>query len=104
MPDRHFKNMKEFYPFYLNEHKRKGTRISHFIGTSLFFIFILLSIVLWNFCFILLAITSPYAIAWFGHFFIEKNKPAAFDYFWLSLMSDFKMYFEILSGDLDWGE
>ena len=75
-----------------------GTRISHFIGTTLFFLFAIYAIVTMQFLFLLFGVLSAYAFAWIGHFFIEKNKPATFKYPWMSLKGDFKLYFEILAG------
>jgi hypothetical protein len=48
---------------------------------------------------LLLGVVCAYGFAWVGHFFIEKNKPATFKYPWMSLKGDFKMYFEILTGE-----
>ena len=39
-----------------------------------------------------------YGFAWVGHFFFEKNKPATFKYPLWSLMGDWRMFFEIVSG------
>jgi hypothetical protein len=39
-----------------------------------------------------------YGFAWSGHFFFEKNKPASFKFPILSLISDFKMWYELTSG------
>jgi hypothetical protein len=39
-----------------------------------------------------------YGFAWTGHYFFEKNKPATFQYPLYSLISDFKLFFELLSG------
>eukprot|EP01064_Diplonema_japonicum_P003709 TRINITY_DN12403_c0_g1_i1.p1 TRINITY_DN12403_c0_g1~~TRINITY_DN12403_c0_g1_i1.p1 ORF type:complete len:201 (+),score=60.08 TRINITY_DN12403_c0_g1_i1:47-649(+) len=41
-----------------------------------------------------------YGFAWVGHFQFEKNKPATWTYTTWSLMSDFRMYYEILNGSL----
>lgn len=41
-----------------------------------------------------------YGFAWVGHYFFEKNKPATFKYPLWSLLSDFKMFFEILIGKI----
>jgi len=93
-----FKSFSDFYPYYLSEHKRLGTRISHFVGTSLFFVWIALAVVQMNAWFILHGAVTAYFFAWIGHFFIEKNKPATFKYPLMSLRGDFKLYFQILTG------
>lgn len=94
--ERRYSSFKEFYPHYLEEHKKTGTRIMHFIGTSLFFAMLVLAVVYKNPWLILVGIASAYANAWVGHFFIERNKPATFKYPLWSLMGDFKLYFCIL--------
>lgn len=96
--EKEYKTFKEFYPYYLSEHKKTGTRISHFIGTSLFFIFFLTAFTENNYWWILASIITAYFFAWIGHFFIERNKPATFKYPWMSLKGDFKLYFQILTG------
>lgn len=95
-----FETLKEFYPFYLTEHKDLTCRILHFIGTSLFFVVLINAMInpIWyNFIFI---VVVPYAFAWVGHFFFEKNTPATFQYPAFSLISDFIMYKDILTGQL----
>ena len=44
------------------------------------------------------AFLSGYGWAWFGHFFIEKNKPATFYFPLYSFMGDWVMFTEILKG------
>jgi hypothetical protein len=39
-----------------------------------------------------------YGCSWTGHFFFERNKPAAFKYPLLSFLGDLRMCGEILSG------
>ena len=94
------KTYTEFYQFYLTEHKNKTCRILHFIGTFLVFVLAFLAVylsesVLWFFVPVL-----GYGFAWVGHFFFEKNKPATFSYPLWSLLSDFKMFFDILLGKI----
>ncbi|HED07738.1 MAG TPA: DUF962 domain-containing protein [Ignavibacteria bacterium] len=96
--DNKFNSFHEFYVYYLSEHKNKTCRTLHFIGTTLvltFFLFAIFysSIVNW-----LLVPTVGYVFAWVGHFFFEKNNPATFAYPIWNLLSDFKLFSEILFG------
>lgn len=92
------KTLKEFYPYYLSEHKNGTSRLLHFIGTTLFFIFLMGAFLFHNMWFIAACPIAGYGFAWIGHFFFEKNKPATFKYPLFSLASDFILYFEILNG------
>ena len=96
--EREYRSFEEFYPYYLREHRKKGTRIMHFLGTTLVFCWLILAAAFQNPWFILYAAISGYFFAWVGHFFIEKNKPATFKYPLWSLRSDFKLYFEMVAG------
>lgn len=102
--EKEYRNFEEFYPYYLQEHRKKGTRISHFIGTTLFFVWLASAIVNLNGWHFLYGVITAYFFAWVGHFFIEKNKPATFKYPLMSLKGDFKLYFQILSGKQGFGE
>ena len=75
-----FTNFKEFYPFYIDEHKNKYTKLTHFIGSWFFLYFIANLLMTGDFWFLAYALIAGYGWAWFGHFFIEKNKPATFKY------------------------
>lgn len=98
MAERVYKSFKEFYPHYLTEHRKKGTRITHFIGTTLFILLVISAVVTANPWYIMYGAVLAYGWAWIGHFFIENNRPATFQYPLWSLISDFKLYFQILSG------
>lgn len=98
MSDESIKSFSEFYPYYLEEHKLRSTRILHFIGTSLALICLLLAAVRLDPWYILYGLICGYFFAWIGHFFFEKNKPATFKYPLWSLASDFKLYFDIIAG------
>jgi hypothetical protein len=99
MEEKEYKTFEEFYPFYLNQHRAFGTRVTHFVGTTLFLLLVLTAFVKQDYMLLLLGVVCAYGFAWVGHFFIEKNKPATFKYPWMSLKGDFKMYFEILTGE-----
>lgn len=94
------KSFDEFYPFYLKQHSNKICRLLHVIGTTIVLALAITAIyhnkpVLWIF-----VPVAGYGFAWVGHFFFEKNQPATFQYPLWSLRSDFKMYFQILSGKI----
>lgn len=89
---------REFYKYYLTEHQNKTSRILHFIGTFLVFVLLFVAIYNdWGWKWILVPVVG-YGFAWIGHAFFEKNKPATFQYPFWSLISDFKLFFEILIG------
>lgn len=100
MSERAYSTFKDFYPYYLSEHSNKWNKVMHFIGTSLFFVTLTICIYFANPWLIFSVIVTPYLFAWIGHFFIEKNKPATFQYPLWSLAGDFKMYFELMTGKL----
>lgn len=92
------KTFAEFYPFYLSEHRDKTCRALHFVGTFLFFVAIMLALYTGRGYWWALAPVFGYLFAWIGHFFFEKNKPATFTYPLWSLISDFRMFFQLLTG------
>ncbi len=90
----------EFWPYYLQEHRKPATRVLHYVGTALF-----LSVVIWavakqTWIVLLLSPICGYFFAWVGHFTVEKNKPATFKYPLWSLISDFRMFFAWLTFQL----
>ena len=89
-------SFKTFYPYYLKEHANGINRLLHFIGTSLVLILTLIAIFEREPFWLVYIPIAGYGFAWVGHFFFEKNRPATFKYPLWSLISDFKMYFEIL--------
>lgn len=92
-----FKSLAEFYPYYLSEHSLKSTRTSHFIGTTLFFVILILALKNGHYSLLWFLPIAGYGFAWFGHFFLEKNKPATFKYPLYSLISDFIMFWHMLT-------
>ena len=90
--------LKEFYPFYLEEHSNSTSRILHFIGTSLVLLLIPTALIVNDAKVLFLIPIVGYGFAWVGHFFFEKNKPATFQYPGYSLASDFILFWDLLRG------
>tara|TARA_B100001146_G_C16016394_1_gene363143 strand:- start:139 stop:477 length:339 start_codon:yes stop_codon:yes gene_type:complete len=95
-----YTSYKDFFPYYLREHSKRSTRILHYIGTGLGQTILWVSILTQSWIFIPLAFICGYAFAWTAHFFIEKNKPATFEYPWWSQIGDHHMTFLMLTGKL----
>src|SRR5690606_11692851 len=75
---RRFASFREFYPFYLSEHANRTSRRPHFTGSCAALVFVALAIAQRNAWWLLAALVAGYALAWIGHFFFEKNRPATF--------------------------
>lgn len=101
MTEQKFKTLKEFYPYYLTEHKNLTSRVLHFIGTGLVILSVFTGILFHEWRFILATPFLGYGFAWIGHFFFEKNKPSTFKYPMFSLASDFLLFWELLTGNQD---
>ena len=88
MSNTKFTSFKDFYPYYLSEHKLKTNKILHIIGslTGLSFLFYIVYIEKYKF--IPVSFLFGYTFAWIGHFFFEKNKPATFKYPLYSFIGD----------------
>ncbi|MFY0545409.1 Mpo1-like protein [Brevibacillus sp. H7] len=95
-----FRSFADFWPFYLAQHSKPVTRRYHFIGTSMVFL-CLLAAIFWQWWAVLLAPIIAYGFAWYSHFFIEGNKPATFGHPLWSLGADFRMFWLMLTGNLD---
>lgn len=91
---------QSFYDFYLEEHQNITCRRLHFAGSSFGLLGIAKSIKDRSLRPLLKGVAAGYACAWVGHFFFEKNKPATFKYPLKSFVSDFRMYGDILRGNL----
>lgn len=97
-----YRSFAEFYPFYLGEHANRTSRRLHVLGTA--GAIILLVTAFWGRDWRLgaLAPLCGYGFAWVGHFFFEKNRPATFSHPLWSLMGDFRLFFEVVSGRRGW--
>ena len=101
MSEKRFQSFSEFYPYYLNEHSNATCRNLHYIGSLLVLSVLFWAIVtgVWSLLFALPVI--GYGFAWVGHFGFEHNKPATFQYPFYSLMGDWVMLKDFLTGNID---
>ena len=95
-----YRTFREFYPFYLSEHANRISRRLHFAGTSIAVLLLIAAALLRTGWLIVAALVQGYALAWVGHFFFEHNKPATFKYPRFSLMGDWRLWWEILTGKI----
>jgi hypothetical protein len=98
MNDKAFRSFEDFYPFYLGEHANRTCRRLHFTGTSIAVVLLGAAVVTQRWWLIAVAFLQGYAFAWIGHFFFEHNKPATFKYPWFSLLGDWRLWWDMLSG------
>lgn len=101
MPDdQRYERFSDFYPYYLAEHSDPRCRALHYTGSVLVLLLLGYALVSRNFWWLLLMPVIGYGFAWVGHFFFERNKPATFDYPVYSLIGDWVMLKDFLTGRL----
>jgi hypothetical protein len=93
-----YSSFREFYPFYLDEHRNRTSRRLHFIGSCGVLMLVATAIVRANAMWLLAALACGYGFAWIGHFFFEKNRPATFRHPVYSFVGDWVMFSDILRG------
>tara|TARA_B100000963_G_scaffold229485_1_gene200151 strand:- start:1448 stop:1738 length:291 start_codon:yes stop_codon:yes gene_type:complete len=92
----------EYYEHYLTLHTNKWCRRLHVLGQLFTIAFVVLVI---NYSLYPLLILGPfivYPFAWSGHFYFEKNKPAAFSRPIWAKACDWIMLKDILIGRIKW--
>ena len=98
--EKQYDSFEDFYPFYLSQHEEQTCRRLHFVGSSIIVLLALYIIVTGKWMLFLLVPLIGYGFAWVGHFFFEHNKPATFTYPVYSLMGDWVMFKDILTGKI----
>ncbi|SJZ53871.1 DUF962 domain-containing protein [Novilysobacter spongiicola] len=99
-PGKRFRTFREFYPFYLSEHGHPVSRRLHFVGTTLVLVLVVAAISTQTWWLLAVALVQAYGFAWIGHFFFEHNRPATFKYPLYSLVGDWRMWWDTLTGRL----
>ena len=85
------KTLKKYYKYYLTLHQNKTNRRLHVTGQLITISFILLVMEARLWPLLLFAPFIIYPFAWSGHYFFEKNKPAAFSNPIMAKISDWIM-------------
>lgn len=91
----------EFWPVYLGEHSHPLTRRLHVVGTVGAGLCLIGAIAAGSWWPVLAAPVFAYGLAWIGHFFVERNRPATFRHPFWSLRADFHMVGLALGGRLE---
>lgn len=88
--------LSEYYKYYLTLHKNRTCRLLHFVGQISTIVFTIW--VIYNFHWYLFPLIPfiVYPFAWSGHYFFEKNKPAAFKNPIYAKLSDWIMFKDII--------
>ena len=95
---REFASFREFYPYYLGEHRNRTCRRLHFIGSALVIAIVITAAWARQPLWLLLAPVAGYGFAWVGHYGFEKNRPATFRHPLYSLLGDWVMFADVLRG------
>ena len=100
VPETRIATFREFWPYYVSEHRKPITRALHFIGSTFVLALVAASLVTGRPWLLLVMPVVGYGFAWIGHFGFEKNRPATFKYPVYSFIADWVMYGKILSGTM----
>jgi hypothetical protein len=92
---------REFWPFYVSQHLKPGTRALHFLGTTGFIVCVIAGIAAQTWWLLPLGPAVAYGLAWLAHLFVERNTPATFTHPLWSLIGDFHMYGLMWLGRMD---
>lgn len=94
--------MQEYYQMYLSLHQNKWCRRLHFFGQLATISFVITCFYFQAYLFLLFTPFIVYPFAWSGHYFFEKNKPAAFKSPIRAKISDWIMFKDILLRRIKW--
>ena len=93
-------DLKEYYNYYLSLHTHPKTRLLHFLGQWVTISFTI--VIFYNNIWYLIPLIPfvVYPFAWSGHYFFEKNEPAAFSDPIKAKLCDWIMFKDIMIGRL----
>ena len=90
--------ISQYYKYYLTLHEHPKCRLLHFIGQWMTIIFMSFIIYKKLWLFLIISPFIIYPFAWSGHYFFERNKPAAFSNPLYAKLSDWIMFKDIIIG------
>ena len=93
-----YTRFKDFYPFYLEQHRNPICRRLHVFGCLSVIVLVLAVIAYQSWQYLWLLPLVGYGPAWVGHYWFEHNRPATFSHPWYSLLADWVMLKDILLG------
>tara|TARA_R110001583_G_scaffold83492_2_gene220493 strand:- start:1808 stop:2101 length:294 start_codon:yes stop_codon:yes gene_type:complete len=91
-------DLKEYYEHYLTLHQNKRCRALHFLGQCVTILYVTTVVIQQAWLLLLAAPFIVYPFAWSGHYFFEKNEPAAFSAPIKAKISDWLMFRDVLMG------
>ena len=100
MSARRFSSYGDFFTYYLRQHRDPRNRLLHACGTGIGIVVLLGAFVIGRYWLALLWIPVAYGFAWAGHFLIERNEPATWSHPGWAFVSDFHMFWLMLTGRL----
>ena len=92
---------KEYYEYYLTLHQNPTNRYLHVLGQVVTISYIVSMIVIGWWWALLATPFVVYPFAWSGHFFFEKNEPAAFSAPLKAKVSDWLMLRDWILGRIE---
>ena len=101
MAEKTIKSYSDFWVYYAGEHAHPTCRRLHFVGTTIVMAIAVAAVVTRHWWLLALMPVAGYGFAWYGHFGVEKNRPATFTYPLWSLGSDFVMWWKMATGKMD---
>lgn len=94
------KSYQDFWPVYVRFHSHPLNRAVHLLGTTAALSSLGAYLLTGRKRFLALAPVLGYGPAWIGHFLIEGNRPATFEYPLWSLRGDFEMVYRMINGTM----
>jgi len=93
-------NFSQYYQNYLTLHQNKWNRRLHVIGQCCTISYVILVVYFEVWLLLVLSPVVVYPFAWSGHYFFEKNSPAAFSNPLWAKLCDWIMFKDILIGKI----